>query len=68
MRSISVEGNNQTQTQKYHIPRPPTNTSGINSNQISQINEKKIAVPKLNLQVLPNYHGKSNKSLNQSLM
>lgn len=46
MRSISVEGNNQTQTQKYHIPRPPTNTSSINSNQISQINEKKIAVPK----------------------
>jgi hypothetical protein len=39
-------------------------------------NEKKIAVPKyfflsylrLNLQILPNYHGKSNKSLNQSLM
>lgn len=23
---------------------------------------------RLNLQVLPNYHGKSNKSLNQSLM
>jgi hypothetical protein len=39
------------------------------------IMDKKIAVPKyillkfrLNLQVLPNYHGKSNKSLNQSLM
>ncbi len=49
MRSISVEGNNQTQTQKYHIPRPPTNTSNNNSNQITQItqiNEKKIAVPK----------------------
>ena len=46
MRSISVEGNNQTQTQKYHIPRPPTNTNGVNSNQISHINEKKIAVPK----------------------
>jgi hypothetical protein len=29
---------------------------------------KKIRIPKLNLEVLPNYHGKSNKSLNQSLM
>lgn len=31
-------------------------------------NQKKINIPKLNLQVLPNYHGKSIKSLNQSLM
>lgn len=29
---------------------------------------KKIQIPKLNLEILPNYHGKSNKSLNQSLM
>lgn len=29
---------------------------------------KKMKIPKLNLQILPNYHGKSNKSLNQSLM
>jgi hypothetical protein len=28
----------------------------------------KIKIPKLNLEVLPNYHGKSNKSLNQSLL
>lgn len=42
-----------SQTQKYLIPK---------------VNDKKVAVPKLNLQVLPNYHGKSNKSLNQSLM
>jgi len=31
-------------------------------------NSKKIQIPKLNLQILPNYHGNSNKSLNQSLM
>lgn len=28
----------------------------------------KIKIPKLNLQILPNYHGRSNKSLNKSLM
>lgn len=32
------------------------------------IPQKKIKIPKLNLQILPNYHGRSNKSLNQSLM
>ena len=31
-------------------------------------NHKKIKIPKLNLEILPNYHGKTNKSLNQSLM
>jgi hypothetical protein len=31
-------------------------------------NAKKVQIPKLNLQVLPNYHGNSNQSLNQSLM
>lgn len=28
-------------------------------------NNKKKPVPRLNLEVLPNYHAKSNKSLNQ---
>lgn len=37
---------------------------GSSSNGMS----KKMKIPKLNLEVLPNYHGKSNKSLNQSLM
>ena len=37
---------------------------GSSSNGMS----KKIQIPKLNLEILPNYHGKSNKSLNQSLM
>ena len=32
------------------------------------IPQKKIKIPKLNLEILPNYHGRSNKSLNQSLM
>ena len=32
------------------------------------ITQKKMNIPRLNLQILPNYHGKSNKSLNQSLM
>lgn len=35
---------------------------------VGQAQHKKIKIPKLNLEILPNYHGKSNKSLNQSLM
>ena len=27
-----------------------------------------MKIPKLNLGILPNYHGKSNKSLNQSML
>ena len=41
MRSTSVEGSNQTQTQKYHIPRPP-----INGQNLHQTQEKKVPVPK----------------------
>lgn len=34
----------------------------------SKTKELKSKIPKLNLQMLPNYHGKSNKSLNQYLL
>jgi hypothetical protein len=42
--------------------------NGSNSGQTCAIQQKKIKIPKLNLEILPNYHGKSNASLNQSLM
>lgn len=38
--------------------------NGTNVNMQRQ----KMKIPKLNLEILPNYHGRSNKSLNQSLM
>lgn len=42
--------------------------SSFDNAGVSQAQHKKIKIPKLNLEILPNYHGKSNKSLNQSLM
>jgi len=41
---------------------------GSGMNMSVNIAQKKRNIPKLNLEILPNYHGKSNKSLNQSLM
>lgn len=38
------------------------------SNYNSRAQPAKVKIPKLNLEILPNYHGKSNKSLNQSLL
>ena len=44
-------------------------SSSVNPSAFSSKNgEKKVKIPKLNLEMLPNYHGKSNKSLNQSLL
>lgn len=44
------------------------NNSFDNSVNNMNMGQKKIKIPRLNLQILPNYHGRSNKSLNQSLM
>lgn len=42
--------------------------SSFDNAGVGQAQHKKIKIPKLNLEILPNYHGRSNKSLNQSLM
>jgi len=42
--------------------------SSFDNAGVGQTQHKKIKIPKLNLEILPNYHGRSNKSLNQSLM
>lgn len=42
--------------------------SSFDNAVVTQVQNKKIKIPKLNLEILPNYHGRSNKSLNQSLM
>lgn len=42
--------------------------SSFDNAAVTQVQNKKIKIPKLNLEILPNYHGRSNKSLNQSLM
>lgn len=42
--------------------------SSFDNTVVPQAQHKKIKIPKLNLEILPNYHGRSNKSLNQSLM
>lgn len=45
------------------------NVNSSFDNAIAPQNQgKKMKIPKLNLEILPNYHGRSNKSLNQSLM
>ncbi len=53
----------QTKVRSYSLSNS-INPSAFNSRAANQ----KIKIPKLNLEILPNYHGKSNKSLNQSLL
>lgn len=48
--------------------KPLVSSMNLGQNSMAGDLTKKIRIPKLNLEVLPNYHGKSNKSLNQSLM
>lgn len=43
-------------------------SNSANPSAFSSKAAPKVKIPKLNLEVLPNYHGKSNKSLNQSLL
>ena len=43
-------------------------SNSVNSSAFNSRVPPKIKIPKLNLEILPNYHGKSNKSLNQSLL
>jgi hypothetical protein len=43
-------------------------SNSVNSSNFNSRVPAKVKIPKLNLEILPNYHGKSNKSLNQSLL
>ena len=71
LRDISNKLNN-TNTQELPKEQVKTRSYSLsNSINPSSFNSKvsaKVKIPKLNLEVLPNYHGKSNKSLNQSLL
>ncbi len=42
--------------------------SSVNLNSSLMEDKKKGKVPRLRLEALPNYHGKSNKCINQSLL
>lgn len=72
LRDISNKFNNTSNSQEIIKQQPKTRSYSLsNSINPSAFNSKappKVKIPKLNLQILPNYHGKSNKSLNQSLM
>jgi len=55
-------GKDQTKVRSYSL------SNSINPSAFNSKAAPKIKIPKLNLEILPNYHGKSNKSLNQSLL
>lgn len=54
--------------QEHEKLRSYSLSSSVNSSAFNSRVPAKIKIPKLNLEILPNYHGKSNKSLNQSLL
>lgn len=68
----TLKSNNNTNNNAINSSVLNCSTNNMNSsfdNVIGFQNQnKKIKIPKLNLEILPNYHGRSNKSLNQSLM
>lgn len=73
LRSFSVQNSlNEKIGSHTSTKNPILNSSNLNASfdhgSALNIPQKKINIPKLNLQILPNYHGRSNKSLNQSLM
>lgn len=52
----------QVKTRSYSL------SNSVNPSAFNSKVAPKVKIPKLNLEILPNYHGKSNKSLNQSLL
>lgn len=48
--------------------RPHNNISFAEESLNGSFLQEKKKIPRLNLKVLPNYHGNSNKSLNRTLL
>ena len=70
LKDISSKFNHTTSNQINPDDKKTRSYSLSNSINHSAFNSKppKMKIPKLNLGILPNYHGKSNKSLNQSML
>ena len=80
LRSFSVQNSLHEKISSYgasqknpiNILSSANNNASFDNGDVSgnsiNIPRQKLKIPKLNLEILPNYHGRSNKSLNQSLM
>lgn len=65
VRSTSVEGGKPSNT---FVNTSIIGDTNSNLNTSLMDDKKKSKVPRLKLEILPNYHGKSNKCINQSLL
>jgi hypothetical protein len=72
LKDISTKFNNTSTSQdilkEEGKARSYSLSNSINPSAFSSKVAPKMKIPKLNLEVLPNYHGRSNKSLNQSML
>ena len=65
---LNNTSNSQDMSKDQNKARSYSLSNSINPSAFNSKAVPKVKIPKLNLEVLPNYHGKSNKSLNQSLL